>query len=211
MSTFSSWAVRLGGAAAGAALMLGCIVEDQPGSGGASGPSGGSSGTGTPSGGSSSGGASAQPMLVDVDPNQTLSATPGAGVGVFVQYMTGGHCNIWWTCDTTDTGVGCSFQNTVSVATGTINNVATQDFEPNDTLSQVSPQEIQAVTYTSTAVDSITFDTPFTPGQTPIITVEAQLSGQDNGSFLFFVQDGEINGGFKGTLTDPLQLEPSTP
>jgi hypothetical protein len=43
---------------------------------------------------------SATPLLVDVDPNQTLSAAPGQGAGVFIEYKTGGHWHVWWTCDT---------------------------------------------------------------------------------------------------------------
>ncbi len=32
-----------------------------------------------------------------------------------------------------------------------------------------------------------------------------------DGSFLFFVQDGVVNGNYTGTITDPLMLEGKTP
>ena len=194
-----------------AALVTGCIIDDSS-SGGSSGyAGGGSSGSGGTPSGSSSGG-SVQPMLVDVDPNQTMNATPGDGVGVFVQYKTGGHWNVWWTCDTNKTGETCSFDNVVSVSKGTITNVASMSpslAAPG--VTQNAPGTFEAQTNTSTAVDGVTFDTPLTSGDVPVITLDAKVNGQDNPGWLFFVQGGEINGGTHDTLTDPLMFEPSTP
>jgi hypothetical protein len=150
-------------------------------------------------------------MLVDVDPNRTMNATPGQGVGVFTQYQTGGHWDIWWTCDTSKTGLPCAFDVTVTVTTGTIANVTAQMLETNDTLTDTSSQDIELVTTTTTGIDGVTFDTVVPAGTTPIITLNAKLSGMDAPQYLFFVQDGQINGDYAGTLTDPLMLEPSSP
>ena len=205
----SSWTLvrTIGLGVAGAALVLGCVAQDQPpyGSGGVGGGSGSSGGTG-----SSSGGPSTQPMLVDVDPNQTMNATPGQGVGVFVEYKSGGHWHVWWTCDTSKTGQSCSFDNTVTVATGSITNVNGASGQPGSSVTAPS-QSTEALTTTTTGIDGMTFDTPLSVGQTPIITLEVKLDGVENGQYLFFVQRGQINGGFQGMLTDPLMLEPSIP
>jgi hypothetical protein len=151
-------------------------------------------------------------MLVDVDPNRTMTATPGQGVGVFTEYQTGGHWHVWWTCDTSKTDLGCSFDVNVSVASGTIANLAGQTLGTSDRLAQASPQQIEATTTTTTAVNGMTFDTPLdASGDVPIITLQAKLNGQADGSFLFFVQGGKINGGYPDPVTDPLMLEPSTP
>jgi hypothetical protein len=202
---FKTVALVAGAAALG--LSTAACVVDNTGSSGGGGYYGGS--------GSSSGGSSsttpATPMLVDVDPNATMNATPGNGVGVFIQYQTGGHWNVWWTCDTNKTGLPCAFTNTVNVASGSITNLAAQDLESTDSLTQPGSQQVVATTNTTTGVDGITFDTPFSPGQTPVITLNAQLNGAENGQYLFFVQDGEINGNYAGMLTDPLELEPKTP
>ncbi len=206
--------LALGGILA-AGLLMAC--GDQSESGGGYGYAGGSSsGSGTASsssGGSSSSssGASTQPMLVDVDPNRTMNATPGNGVGVFTQYESGGHWNVWWTCDTSKTNLPCAFDVTVTVSTGTIANVAGQALETSDTLTQPSTQDIEVVTTTTTGVDGVTFDTVVPAGATPVITLNAKLNGLDDGQYLFFVQDGQINGNYAGTLTDPLMLEPSSP
>ena len=194
-------------------LLMACTVDGTASSGGGYGYAGGSSSSSGSSSGasSSSGGATTQPMLVDVDPNRTMNATPGNGVGVFTQYVTGGHWNVWWTCDTSKTSLPCAFDVTVSVSTGTIANVTGQTLETGDTPTQPSPQSVELVTTTTTAIDGVTFDTVVPAGATPIITLEAKLNGVDDGQYLFFVQDGQINGNYAGTLSDPLMLEPSSP
>jgi hypothetical protein len=191
--------------------LLACTVESQTGSSGAGYGSGGSSssssggGTTTPSGGST------QPMLVDVDPNRTMNASPGEGVGVFTQYETGGHWDIWWTCDTSKTSLPCAFDVTVTVSTGTIANVAGQTLAAAEAPTQASTQSVELVTTTTTGIDGMTFDTVVPAGTTPIITLNAKLNGVDDAEYLFFVQDGQINGNYAGMLTDPLMLEPSSP
>lgn len=208
-----AWSVvgTMGAGLAMAAFVTGCIVDQSSsGSGGAYGGGGSSSGGGTFTDGGSGNGT--QPMLVDVDPNQTMNATPGDGVGVFVQYKTGGHWTVWWTCDTNKTGLSCAFDNLVTVGKGTITNVASMNpAAPSTGVSQTTPQEIEATTTTTTGVDGMTFDTPFTAGEVPVITVDARVNGQENPSWLFFVQDGQINGDTQDTLTDPLMFEPKTP
>jgi hypothetical protein len=190
-------------------LLLACSVETQTEGGGSSGSFG--------YGGSSSSGGSAtttntntQPMLVVVDPNQTMSANAGDGVGVFTQYQTGGHWNVWWTCDTNKTSEPCAFDITVTVSSGTIANAAGQGAVTGRALA-ASSQSLEATTTTTTGIDGVTFDTVVPAGSTPIITLDAKLSGVEDGSYLFFVQDGAINGNYSGSLTDPLMLEPLSP
>jgi hypothetical protein len=148
-----------------------------------------------------------QPILVDVDPDKTLTAAPGQGVGVFVEYQTGGHWHVWWTCDTTKTSLNCVFDVKGSVDSGALANVQAEAFEPADTLSSPSAQSFEAKTTTTTAVDGVRFDAPL--GAT--LTVDAAIGGLRDGSFYFFVQNGQVNGGYTGRLTDPLKFEASTP
>jgi hypothetical protein len=213
MAAMGAWSVvgSLGASVAMAALITGCIIDSSQGSGSGYAGSSSGGGSGTPSG-SSSGGGAVQPMLVDVDPNQTMNATPGDGVGVFVQYKTGGHWYVWWTCDTNKTGESCQFDNVVSVSKGTITNVAggTPGL-PSAGVAQNAPGRIEAQSNTTTGIDGVTFDTPVTAGEMPVITLDAKVNGTENPGWLFFVQGGQINGGTKDTLTDPLMFEPSTP
>lgn len=67
--------------------------------------------------------------------------------------------------------------------------------------------EIIVTSSVTTETNEITFFT--TPGAT--IALDAQLDATESGTKLFFMQDGEINGGYRGVITDPVMLVPSTP
>jgi hypothetical protein len=151
--------------------------------------------------------ASATPLVVTVDPDRTLDASPGAGAGVFIEYQAGGHWTVSWTCDTGVTGQTCDFQIDVSVASGAISALAGQLADSRDTLAQPSAGAASATTITASSLDAITFEA--TPGAR--ITVDAQIDGARDGSLFFFVQGGVINGGYAGALTDPLSFEPVSP
>lgn len=198
-----------------APLAVACVVESDPHdhrgpstvtttSGGPVG-SGSGSGSGTATG--SDGAPSATPILVDIETNQTMNAAPGQGVGVFTEYTAGGHWHVWWTCDSNlNPQSVCPFDVKISVASGAITNTKTEKFEGADTLTP-SATQLEAQTTTTTDLDGVLFDTD--PGA--IITLDATVAGKHDSRFLFFVQDGQINGGFKGNLTDPLMLEGTTP
>jgi hypothetical protein len=189
------------------AFCLGCVVQSS--SGGSSGYSygGGAASSGGSSSSSGSGSDSTKPMLVVVDADRTMNASPGQGVGVFTEYKTGGHWHIWWTCDTSKTSQSCAFDVVATVSTGAISNVASAPAQGGAYAVQTQPQEAEAQIVTTSGVNGMTFDAP--AGAT--ITLDAQMDGQRDGAFLFFVQDGAINGGYTGNLTDPLMLEPSAP
>lgn len=57
------------------------------------------------------------------------------------------------------------------------------------------------------AEDGIAFDTK--AGQS--ITVKATVAGIENASLFFFVQDGKVNGGYAGALSNPLTFRPTAP
>lgn len=204
-----------------AAAAMACAVETTTGteefvSGGAGGGGGTTRGTGgAASTGKSSGSKtpSASPMLVRVDPDVTMNASPGQGVGVFAEYDRGGHWHLWWTCDTNVTGESCPFDVKVTVARGGITNAASEQFASTDTLvTPTTPAAgeagaVEAKTQTTTGSPGMLFDTA--PGAT--ITVSATVGGLYSGAFLFWVQGGKIDDGFRGTLTDPLQLVGASP
>ena len=155
--------------------------------------------------------ASPAPMLAIVDTDQVMNADPGQGVGVFTEYTAGGKWHIWWTCDTAKSSQDCDFSVSASSASGTIANVDAAELQGGFVASS-TPSRVEARAKTTTQVHGITFTT--NPGA--VITVEATVGGLKegpgpNGSFFFFVQDGKINGGFTGRLTNPLQLQGNKP
>jgi hypothetical protein len=206
MSLGSCLRLFIGGALV-SGLAVACAVETDHGYGGGGGGYGGTTSpppSGT-SGGSSS--PSTNPILADVDTGRTMNAQPGDGVGVFTEYNAGGHWHVWWTCDTNKTGATCPMDVTISVASGAISNPSVDESPTVGALNASTPSQIEIRTTTSTSTDGVHFDT--VPGA--VITLGASIGGAYDGSFFFFVQGGKVNGGFTGTLTDPIKLEGSAP
>jgi hypothetical protein len=152
------------------------------------------------------------PLAVVVDTNQTMTAPSpqgfgGQGIGVFVEYRAGGHWHVYWACDTSLSGAPCNFTVGISVTDSSIANATPTNFGPNDTMTSTTSQ-VSAATTTTTQVDTVDFDA--TAGGK--ITLQANIpSLPSDGSWFFFVQDGQVNGGYNGPLSDPLIFEPSTP
>lgn len=192
-------------------VLTGCIVEDDPprqihegpdtgSSSGSGGATGGTATTPPPPPGTLS------PMLVEVDTDQTMTADPGQGVGVFVEYAKGGKWHVWWTCDTAKTQQDCDFDVSVTAADGNITNVDASALD-GGFVATPTPSRVEATITTSNQVHGLRFAT----NAGAVITLEASVGGIKDGSFLFFVQDGKVNGGFTGHLTNPLQLQGKTP
>jgi len=161
---------------------------------------------------------SPMPMLAKIDPAGTMVQTPGEGVGVFTQYEPtsaadpGGHWYVWWTCDTDISNEACPFSIEINVESGALTSAMAEGFGANDVLArggdggEVS-SAITATTTTTSTVQGVRFNTD----PDAVITVSAALSGEYSGSFLFFVEDGKVNGGYTGTVTDPLQFQSTSP
>jgi hypothetical protein len=194
-----------------ATSLMACAYEDQPPRRLAPDPQPYSpSGAPTSGGGTTApvtpGSSSVAPMLVEVDTDQTMTAKGGEGVGVFIEYSKGGHWHVWWTCDTAQTRQSCDFSVSAAAASGNISNVDASEL-PGGFVTASTPSRVDATSTTTTEVHGIRFDT----NAGAVITVEASASGLKDGSFLFFVQDGKVNGGFAGKLTNPLQLQGNAP
>jgi hypothetical protein len=223
-SSFSSSWVAGASAVALASSLVACVIEDAPprhyGSGDQPAPTDPGTGAGTPVGSGTVGAippsdgtssASPAPMLAIIDTDQVMNADPGQGVGVFTEYATGGKWHVWWTCDTTLSKQSCDVSLSATTAAGTISNVDAGQLQGGFVVTP-DPSRVEARVTTSTQVHGITFTT--NPGA--VITLEATIGGLKEGpgpnrSFFFFVQDGKINGGFGGRLTNPLQLQGKTP
>jgi hypothetical protein len=210
----------VGGVVAGLVVSTAaCTVENSPGSYGGGGSqihldadSGAGEAAATVAPGSST--PSPYPLLAVLDDNVKMNASPGQGVGVFNQYDSGGHWTIWWTCDTNLTNETCPFDILVTSAKSSITNATSNAFGSGDTLNTQTPTGLanvtgglEAKTTTTTEAQGIEFDTD--PGAT--IQLVAKVGGLYNGKFLFWVQSGKVNGGYDGTVTDPLLLVGGTP
>ena len=154
---------------------------------------------------------SPSPILAIVDTDQVMNADPGQGVGVFTEYFGGGKWHVWWTCDTSISNQECDVAVSATAAAGNISDVDSTGLAGGSTVTPTASR-VEAHVITTTQVHGITFKT--NPGA--VVTLEATIGGLKEGpgqnrSFFFFVQDGKINGGFTGRLTNPLQLKGKTP
>lgn len=138
--------------------------------------------------------ATVPPMLVHLDTDRTMSAKGGDGVGIFVEYKTGGHWRVWLACDTNITGEACQMSVSVSAAGLTDASGA----------KATSLQKTAAVEN-----DLVEFDFDADPGATATVVGTVSGVAKNDGSYFFFVQDGKVNGGYQGKLTNPLQFQPS--
>lgn len=147
--------------------------------------------------------ASPSPVLVEIDTNAKLEADPGEGVGVFAEYASGGKWHLFWACDTNQTKKECDYQVRVQSAAGKVSNVVDEAGKPIATTGG----DIVLRRTIGTRNDGIRFDGP--PGG--VVTVEVTLDGRADNVLFFFVQDGKLNGGYEGTLTNPIKLQGKTP
>lgn len=219
LSSISSSYMTAIGATAFALSLVACVIDDtdyrrshsDPPSSVSEGPPVGSGTVSAAPAPSDTTTTSLAPLLVVLDTDQVMNADPGQGVGIFTEYFTGGKWHVWWTCDTTLSKQVCDVSLSATVASGTIDNLDAGELQGGSATTP-NPSRVEARATTSTQVHGITFTT--SPGA--IVTLEATVSGLKEGpgqnrSFFFFVQDGKINGGFTGRLTNPLQLQGKTP
>jgi hypothetical protein len=147
-----------------------------------------------------------QPAQISIDADATLAAPPGDGVGVFVQYATGGHWTITTSCDVnTDTNpdhVPCEFDVFATLLSpGTaISNWQGQALQGKDALEIQSDGTVHLITETGAGLDGMKFDTD--PGAQ--IELDVWLDGQEAPRFIYWISDGVLH---TGAPTDPVDIQ----
>jgi hypothetical protein len=145
------------------------------------------------------------PAIADVtiDPGASMSASPGEGVGLFVQYSEDGHWDVFTTCDTSISGASCNFDVLVSADPSVIiENVEGADLESSDTLSLLSDGSINLVTDTSFGMNGMSFDAD--PGAT--IEIDVLLDGETAQRYVYAVSGGAL---VQGVPTNPVDFTPA--
>ena len=146
----------------------------------------------------------ANPQKVAIDTGATLTSPGGGGVGVFVQYASGGHWTFTTACDTTTSGVSCGFDlflSGVDPAT-VLSNPKGQALEATDNIEILADGSLHFQAITSTGLDGLTFDA--TPGAD--IQLEMYLDTQPQPRFVYWIGDKVLH---TGAPTDPVDLAPS--
>lgn len=151
-----------------------------------------------------------QQMPIDAD--ATLQAKPGDGVGVFVEYTTGGHWRVFTACDVnqpTNPGVPCAFDVLASpvaspkgAPSAVITNIKGENLANKDSVSLQGDGTAHLFTETTSGINGMTFDAP--PGA--VIELDVLLDKQEDAHFIYWVGKKVLH---QGAPSDPLDLAPS--
>ena len=148
---------------------------------------------------------SEDPRLVSIDTDATVSAEPGEGVGLFVEYTAGGAWRLSTTCDTNYSNIGCTFDAFASVDTSSeLLDLSTEDLEGQDQAKILEEGVAGWHAETASDIDAITLTT--TPGA--ILRVEMYLDGVSQPRFVYWLGKGVLH---EGAPTNPIDFEPTEP
>jgi hypothetical protein len=136
---------------------------------------------------------------VVVDAGAQMSADPGRGVGLFVQYQGDGRWDLFTTCDTATSGAACNFDVVVTADAGDyFTGVTGTDLSAASDVSMQDDATIRLVTSTDFGTDGVSFDA--TPGAT--INVDVLLDGVPQPAFIFAVSNGVVLNGMPSNVVD---------
>jgi hypothetical protein len=134
-----------------------------------------------------------------VDSGAQMSATPGNGVGLFVQYQGDGRWDLFTTCDTATSGAACNFDVVISAAPGDyFSGVMGTDLSAASDVSMQDDATLRLVTTTDFGTDGVSFDAA--AGST--IEVDVLLDGVPQPAFIFAVSGGVVLNGMPSNVVD---------
>lgn len=143
------------------------------------------------------------PVYVTIDANEVMNTALGEGVGLFVEYESGGTWRLWTSCDTNLTGYACAF-DVYAIAGSSVHNVITEDLEAYDHVDITSSDSLVFYAETGSNFDGVTFDTQAGVS----LEVELVLDGYVEPSFIYWVGDGVLHEGAAGS---PVVFSPNEP
>jgi uncharacterized membrane protein YgcG len=151
---------------------------------------------------------------VAIDADATLAAKGGDGVGVFVEYATGGHWHVFTACDynlPTNQGMPCAFDVFAAALTSThgagapgagLSNAKGESLADKDEVSIQGDGTVHLFAETTTGLNGMTFDAD--PGVT--VEVDVYLDNTEDAHFIYWIGDKVLH---QGAPSDPLDLVPS--
>lgn len=147
-----------------------------------------------------------EPALVTIDPDTVfVDVVPGEGVGMFVEYTTGGRWHVWTTCDSNYSGVACAFHATITVDTASqIAGIQSEELEGLDEAALLDAGTIVFDAATNDDIDGVYFDA--TPGA--IVRLDMTLDQREQPRFVYWFGDGVLH---KGAPTNPIDFQPKSP
>jgi|HubBroStandDraft_6_1064221.scaffolds.fasta_scaffold354968_2 hypothetical protein len=151
-------------------------------------------------------GGAAPTQQASLDTDATMTVKGGAGAGAFVQYGSGGHWDVYTSCDYDTNGVPCSFNVVLSTVdrTATLSSPEGQALGSGDRAVLDADGTISLITTTTTGLDGVTFDAD--PGAT--VQFDMTLNGVDAPDLVDWVSAGKA---VLGASTNPVDFIPTEP
>jgi hypothetical protein len=149
-------------------------------------------------GGGGAGGATPPDDVIEavgIDANGLLTAEPGAGAGLFVEYLDEGQWHVWTTCDTDSNGAACSFD--VDLVGANLGLVQGEDLEGSDRV-ELESDYARALFETTSDTDGVRFRLD----EGAPLRLGVWLDGVEAREVVFWVEDGAIVQGIPTTPTD---------
>ena len=141
---------------------------------------------------------------VAIQADQQLSANPGEGVGIFVEYRAGGQWHIWTTCDTFTSKAVCSFDIFAGTRPEQLRSYATDQAEGYDEVKDLGNGELELIADTDSDTDGLIVVTD--PGAP--LALEVYLDGNGAEPFVYWVSDNIIH---TGAPDNPVEFVPASP
>jgi hypothetical protein len=142
------------------------------------------------------------PVYVHIDADQVLHTDLGQGVGLFVEYATGGGWHLWTSCDTDISDATCSFQ-AHAIGDADFAHVTPENFGPGDSVELAAADELWFYAETGSESDGVTFTSE--PGAD--IELEVWVDGNIEPQFIYWVGDGVVH---EGASDSPVVFEPTS-
>jgi hypothetical protein len=137
-----------------------------------------------------------------IDTDATLEVVPAEGVGVFVEYASGGHWHVYTSCDTDRSGSDCLFDIVVQpLGQSKISSVSPDDLESEDEMSLVGDDAVHLVARTDYDLDGFFLDTD----AGAVLSVDAYLDNVCT-NYVFWAGDGAVH---EGAPSAPMEFLPS--
>jgi hypothetical protein len=149
-----------------------------------------------------------------IDSGGQVQLDPGSGIGIALAYTEGGQWSLTAACDTTLSGVRCSYDVLVSTdGDSPITAFAGEDLEASDEVS--APDESAVAADLSTGDDTDGFGFTTSPGATVRVSAllyapgfDSTFDWSDDPRFISWVGDGAVH---RGAPTNPVDLTPDRP
>lgn len=144
-------------------------------------------------------------VSADIDADATMTdLNPGKGVGMFVEYTTGGTWTVKFTCDWDTSALKCLWSiNAITLDSSPIGGINSQSLDSDDVVNRPRSDSLTYDGITTNEIDQFSFQA--NPGNAIGFDVWLQDEPYPN-RFVFWVGDGGLN---KGVTSPSFDLYPN--